>query len=217
MPPSWLDPNIGLLPAVIVPVFIEFTGLQSIAQDVSDNVSHPCRLDPTMEVITYSFVLYLQRGCHEVICKPSIVLIVQFLISVLPSQNIILVNFTNENLQSLITFSSVIQVVSTKNSSNFSSGDYSELELLSLFGILKKFLQSESLIYYLNMSSPSCCIENTKFYTHTPLLFAAIYNTTRPLVLYTLHESQIILTPEIFFSFQNNRNPTLEYSLFSIN
>ena len=121
-------------------------GLQSIAQDVSDNVSHPRRLDPTMEVITYSFVLYLQRGCHEVICKPSIVLTVQFLISVLPNQNIILFDFTNENLQSLINFSSVIQVVSTENSSNFSSGDYSELELLSLFGILKKFLQSEALI-----------------------------------------------------------------------
>ena len=26
LPPSWLHPNIGLLPEVIVPVFIEFTG-----------------------------------------------------------------------------------------------------------------------------------------------------------------------------------------------
>ena len=81
-------------------------GLQSIAQDVSDNVSHPRRLDPTMEVITYSFVLYLQRGCHEVICKPSIVFTVQFFISVLPNQNIILVDFTNEVCNHLSIFPS---------------------------------------------------------------------------------------------------------------
>ena len=36
--------------------------LQSISRDVVDNVSHPRRLDPTMELITYSFVLYLQNG-----------------------------------------------------------------------------------------------------------------------------------------------------------
>ena len=35
-------------------------------------VSHPHRLDPTMELITYSFVLYLQHGCHDVKCKTSI-------------------------------------------------------------------------------------------------------------------------------------------------
>ena len=29
LPPSWLHPNIGILPGVIVPVFIEFTGLTS--------------------------------------------------------------------------------------------------------------------------------------------------------------------------------------------
>ena len=46
-------------------------GLQSISRDAADNVSHPRRLDPTMEVITYSFVLYLQHGRHDVICKPS--------------------------------------------------------------------------------------------------------------------------------------------------
>ena len=32
--------------------------LQSISRDVADNVSPPRRLDPTMELITYSFVLY---------------------------------------------------------------------------------------------------------------------------------------------------------------
>ena len=51
-------------------------GLQSISRDVADNVSHPSshprRLDPTMELITYSFVLYLQHGRHDVKCKPSI-------------------------------------------------------------------------------------------------------------------------------------------------
>ena len=46
------------------------------SQDVSDNVTHPRQLDPTMELITYSFLLYLQHGCHEVICKPSISLCV---------------------------------------------------------------------------------------------------------------------------------------------
>ena len=40
-------------------------GLQSVSQDMADNVSHsvhPRRLDPTMELITNSFVLYLQHG-----------------------------------------------------------------------------------------------------------------------------------------------------------
>ena len=39
---------------------------------MADNVSHPRRLDPTMELITYFFVLYLQHGRHDVKCKPSI-------------------------------------------------------------------------------------------------------------------------------------------------
>ena len=47
-------------------------GLQSISRDVADNVSLPRRLDPTMELITYSFVLYLQHGRHDVKCKRSI-------------------------------------------------------------------------------------------------------------------------------------------------
>ena len=47
-------------------------GLQLISRDVADNVSHPRRLDPTMELITYSFVLYLQHGRHDVKWKPSI-------------------------------------------------------------------------------------------------------------------------------------------------
>ena len=34
-------------------------GLQSIPQDADDNVSHQRRPDPTMELATYSFVLYL--------------------------------------------------------------------------------------------------------------------------------------------------------------
>ena len=46
--------------------------MQSISWDVADNVSHPRRLDLTMELITYSFVLYLQHGRHDVKCKPSI-------------------------------------------------------------------------------------------------------------------------------------------------
>ena len=29
-------------------------------------------MDPTMEIITYSFVLYLQHGRYDVKCKPSI-------------------------------------------------------------------------------------------------------------------------------------------------
>ena len=49
--------------------------LQSISGDVADNVSHLCRLDMTMELITYSFVLYLQHGRHDVKCKPSIAII----------------------------------------------------------------------------------------------------------------------------------------------
>ena len=47
-------------------------GLQSISWDVTHNVNHPRWLDPTMELITYSFVLYLQHGRHDVKCKPSI-------------------------------------------------------------------------------------------------------------------------------------------------
>ena len=35
MPPSWLHPNIGILPGVIVPVFIEFTGLDFPQQEVT--------------------------------------------------------------------------------------------------------------------------------------------------------------------------------------
>ena len=42
--------------------------------DVADNVSHPHRLDLTLELITYSLVLPLQHGRHDVKCKPSIVL-----------------------------------------------------------------------------------------------------------------------------------------------
>ena len=33
-------------------------GLQSISRDAEDNGSHPRRLDPIMELIAYSFVLY---------------------------------------------------------------------------------------------------------------------------------------------------------------
>ena len=47
-------------------------GLQSFSRDVADNVSHPRRLDPTMELITYSFVLYLQHSRHDVKRKPSV-------------------------------------------------------------------------------------------------------------------------------------------------
>ena len=46
--------------------------LQPISRDVADTVTHPRRLDPTKEFITYSFVLYLQHGCHDVKYKPSI-------------------------------------------------------------------------------------------------------------------------------------------------
>ena len=46
-------------------------GLQSISRDVAHNVSHPRRLDPTIELIQYFFVLYLQHGHHDVKCKPS--------------------------------------------------------------------------------------------------------------------------------------------------
>ena len=47
-------------------------GLQSFSRAVAHNVSHSRRLDPTMELITYSFVLYLCHGRHDVKCKPSI-------------------------------------------------------------------------------------------------------------------------------------------------
>ena len=50
--------------------------LQSVSRDVADNVSHPRRLDPTLELIKYSFVLYLQHGRHDVKCKPSIMILI---------------------------------------------------------------------------------------------------------------------------------------------
>ena len=57
----------------IVPYIQGILGLQSISWDVADNVSHPRRLDPTLDLITYIFVvLYLQHGRHDVKCKPSI-------------------------------------------------------------------------------------------------------------------------------------------------
>ena len=51
---------------------IHILGLQSISWDVADNVSHPRRLDPTMELVTYFFVLHLQHGRHDVKCKSYI-------------------------------------------------------------------------------------------------------------------------------------------------
>ena len=45
-------------------------GFQSISRDVADNVSPPYQLDPTMEIITFSFVLYLQHDRHDAKCKP---------------------------------------------------------------------------------------------------------------------------------------------------
>ena len=54
------------------PLRTSILSLQSISWDVADNVNQPGRLDPTMELITYSFVLYLQHGRHDVKCKPSI-------------------------------------------------------------------------------------------------------------------------------------------------
>ena len=57
----------------IVPYIQRILDLQLISWDVADNVSHPRRLDPTLELITYIFlVLYLQHGRHDVKCKPSI-------------------------------------------------------------------------------------------------------------------------------------------------
>ena len=47
-------------------------GLQSISRDAPDNFSHPRQLDPRMELTTYSIVLYLQHGRHDIKCKPSI-------------------------------------------------------------------------------------------------------------------------------------------------
>ena len=41
-------------------------GLQSICLNVADKVSHPRRLDSTMELITF-FVLWLQHGCHDLL------------------------------------------------------------------------------------------------------------------------------------------------------
>ena len=60
----------------IITIFlgVDYTilGWQSISRDAENNGSHPRRLDPTMELITYSFVLYLQNGRRDVKCKPSI-------------------------------------------------------------------------------------------------------------------------------------------------
>ena len=63
--------NINSLLAHIDELRITILGLQSISRDVAHNASHPRRLDPTMELIKYSFVLYLQHGRHDVKCKPS--------------------------------------------------------------------------------------------------------------------------------------------------
>ena len=52
-------------------VFYAVLDLQPISRDVTDNVSHPRQLDPTIELITYSIVLSLQHGRHDVKCKPS--------------------------------------------------------------------------------------------------------------------------------------------------
>ena len=46
------------------------------------NVSLPRRPDPKMELITYSFVLYLQHGRHDVKCKPSIACISLYLLNI---------------------------------------------------------------------------------------------------------------------------------------
>ena len=55
------------------PCCFQFLGLQSISRDVADNVCHPRWLDPTMELITYSFVLYLQHGPRGVnSCSKSV-------------------------------------------------------------------------------------------------------------------------------------------------
>ena len=37
-------------------------------------------MDPTEELITYSFVMYLQHDCHDVKCKPSNIQIYNILI-----------------------------------------------------------------------------------------------------------------------------------------
>ena len=42
------------------------------SRDMADNVNHPRRLNPTIESITYSFVLYLQHGRHDVKYKQPI-------------------------------------------------------------------------------------------------------------------------------------------------
>ena len=53
--------------------FRTILGLQSVSRDVADNVSLPRRLDPSMELITYSFAFYLQHGRYDVKCKLSII------------------------------------------------------------------------------------------------------------------------------------------------
>ena len=47
-------------------------GLESISRDVAYNASQPRRLDSTVELTKYSFVLYLQHSRHDVKCKPAI-------------------------------------------------------------------------------------------------------------------------------------------------
>ena len=47
---------------------INLLGCGAVADN---NVNHPRRLDPTME-LTYFFALYLQHGRHDVKCKQSI-------------------------------------------------------------------------------------------------------------------------------------------------
>ena len=53
-------------------IFLVCNQSLGIWQTMADNVSHPRRLDRKMELITHSFVLYLQYGRHDVKCKPLI-------------------------------------------------------------------------------------------------------------------------------------------------
>ncbi len=51
--------------------FINILRLQSTSWDKAEHSARPRRLDPTIAIKIYSFVLYLQHVCHDITCKPS--------------------------------------------------------------------------------------------------------------------------------------------------
>ena len=51
----WMLMSHASMDFFVLSYLVPILGLQSISRDVADNVCHAHRLDPTMELITYSF------------------------------------------------------------------------------------------------------------------------------------------------------------------